>query len=265
MIKRIKATGHTAHFIEEIWCVMENRLTKKQQQDIIIPSGYLHLVYNLGEPYYRYVDEAMVEVMNVCLVAQLTEPVQIQYSHSVHQIGLALKPLGLLALTDIRAGELDKLVQDARQIEGLKGWRPLIEVCEDRRERSPDQLLETLYQSIEDLLMNQPWSHPEWVKIEMLIHKLEDANGVMNMEELARWAGYSLNGLERKFKRYVGLRPKQYAEIVKLRQAFTQEAALDYYYDQSHYIRRMKKHTSKSPSAIEKATEITLKQMLDDQ
>jgi len=88
---------------------------------------------------------------------------------------------------------------------------------------------------------------------------LEQGTTGQRMDDLTRYIGLSQSALERRFRRVVGVSPKKYASLVRLRRAVRLQAAgVDLttvahtagYFDQSHFIKDFRRVTGSAPSAF---------------
>jgi AraC-like DNA-binding protein len=91
------------------------------------------------------------------------------------------------------------------------------------------------------------------------VARLEATQAGIRIEELARQVGLSQSALERRFRRNVGTSPKQFASILRLKNAvrlrvvgndFTSIAHSAGYSDQSHLTNDFKRVTGLAPSAF---------------
>ena len=91
------------------------------------------------------------------------------------------------------------------------------------------------------------------------VASLEATQASVRIEELARQVGLSQSALERRFRRNVGTSPKQFASILRLKNAvrlravghdFTSIAHSAGYSDQSHFTNDFKRVTGLAPSAF---------------
>lgn len=91
---------------------------------------------------------------------------------------------------------------------------------------------------------------------------LERTHGALRIADLARDAGLSQSALERRFKRVVGVAPKAFAAIARLRHARALHASgadaatiahAAGYYDQSHYINDFRRATGSAPETYYRA------------
>jgi AraC-like DNA-binding protein len=87
----------------------------------------------------------------------------------------------------------------------------------------------------------------------------EQGTGVKRIDDLARYIGLSQSALERRFRKVVGLSPKKFASLIRLRHAvrlrangadFTAVAHGAGYFDQSHFINDFRRATGSAPDAF---------------
>jgi AraC-like DNA-binding protein len=87
----------------------------------------------------------------------------------------------------------------------------------------------------------------------------EQGTGTKRIDELTRYIGLSQSALERRFRKVVGLSPKKFASLVRLRHAvqlraggadFTAVAHGAGYFDQSHFINDFRRATGSAPDAF---------------
>lgn len=86
---------------------------------------------------------------------------------------------------------------------------------------------------------------------------LEQGTTGQRMDDLTRYIGLSQSALERRFRRVVGVSPKKYASLMRLRRAVRLQATgVDLttvahsagYFDQSHFIKDFRRATGSAPS-----------------
>lgn len=79
------------------------------------------------------------------------------------------------------------------------------------------------------------------------------------IDDLARYLGISQSALERRFRRIIGVSPKKFASLARLRRAaqlqatgadLTTVAHEAGYFDQSHFIKEFRRATGSAPSAF---------------
>jgi AraC-like DNA-binding protein len=88
---------------------------------------------------------------------------------------------------------------------------------------------------------------------------LERRPGSGRIDDLTRYIGLSQSALERRFRRTIGVSPKKYASLVRLRHAvrlqasgvdLTTVAQAAGYFDQSHFINDFRRATGTAPEAF---------------
>lgn len=99
--------------------------------------------------------------------------------------------------------------------------------------------------------------------IQYVIDKVNEGEGVININGLVKKMGYSHCYTERLFKREIGFSIKKYANIIRLQRSidFLNQRNMEEvfqrlgFYDQSHFIKEFKKFTSMTPKRYEKNVE----------
>ena len=114
-------------------------------------------------------------------------------------------------------------------------------------------------QVVEDFLAARvPEARPDTF-VSAAVSKIEEAKGLVRVEEVARRVGLSQSALERRFRGVVGTSPKKFASIVRLRHVvrlrargadLTSIAAAAGYCDQSHFINDFKHITGFAPKSF---------------
>ena len=95
------------------------------------------------------------------------------------------------------------------------------------------------------------------------VRSIKKAQGNLTVGELSNQFYISQDAFEKRFRKLVGASPKQFAKIVRLREAiqlyssvksFTQLAHEAGYFDQAHFIKDFKTFTSQTPKSYFKST-----------
>ncbi len=93
----------------------------------------------------------------------------------------------------------------------------------------------------------------------MAVQLIEQAHGQIPIEGLAKQVGLSQSALERRFRRFVGVAPRKFASLVRLRHAVRlRDAGRDLitvaheagYFDQSHFNREFRRYAGRAPGAF---------------
>lgn len=245
--------------LDILWYVDENNLPEERRFDTIVPTGHIHIVYNLEDPYDVIIDSQEKRMPERLLVGQLKTVMKVKYGHNVRQLGLAIKPSALYYMFHQVSQLYKDTVIDCSQIEVMQDLHHFIENTLKQQPFEINDVLDT----IEAYFESKPYDLDEMDIIERLIGYIEDREGMLNIKEMAREFNYSISALERKFKKYIGVSPKAYGDIIRFQMAIGDEHPERLFYDQSHFIRTCKRYTSKVPGEIGESIEISLHHMLD--
>lgn len=100
------------------------------------------------------------------------------------------------------------------------------------------------------------------IPLQSVINDIDLANGQISIYELAKKNCTTVRQLERNFKKYIGLSPKEYSNIIRFQNALNiikktnQDRSLSDiafecgYYDHSHLSNEIKRNTGLSPSSL---------------
>ena len=108
------------------------------------------------------------------------------------------------------------------------------------------------------LLSLKRQSSKETILMKYVIDQLYKSHGTMSLHDIAATAGYSPQYMRRVFEWFIGLSPKQFAQIIQFQKTLynigekqivdLQELAyLSGYYDQAHFNRAFKKYMQTTP------------------
>jgi len=232
-----------------------------ERTDLIMPTGSLNVVLNFADPQFLVNSEGALEKLpDILITGQLDKVWKLQYGANLNQIGLILKPVGFFKLFQVPGALFAGTFIDGGEAPwNLTGLYSSLEQTRD---------FDTSFRIVENYLEEVTKSRDSLELLNKMISSIESAKGNMTMEELASLYNKSISAIERYFKKMIGMTPKAYANIVKFRTAMKEmdesKGMLDYYYDQSHFIKSCKKYTGKTPSELMKSNqEISLSYMLE--
>jgi AraC-like DNA-binding protein len=172
----------------------------------------------------------------------------------LYQVGVKLKPAAMRSLLGLPPGQLTNCLVHARDV----GGHALAELAEQlygaASEDRQGQLLDNFFgQKLgsggeADAVTGQA------------VHRILDQKGILRVDELKSALGIDYRTLERRFKTTTGLTPKEFARIIRFKNAYKafrgRQASNTFffldcgYYDQSHYIREFKHFMGGTPGAF---------------
>ena len=252
MILQREVKGKGRSIIDLIWYVDEEQ-AEKRRNDIVAPSGHIHLVYNFGDPYCIVSKNNLKIVPDIVLVGQYKDAIHLRYGEKVKMLGLAIHPWALESFMFQTSGQYTENIVDCKELESLKSINEaIVKIVKFSQDGSE------VLKCVEEYLESCHFSNVSETVIRSMVAYIEVRQGCIDVKTMAKAFGYSISSLERKFKKYIGLSPKAYANIVRFRQAAQQEDHQSLFYDQSHYIKNCRKYTDKVPADIHESAEISL-------
>jgi AraC-like DNA-binding protein len=134
--------------------------------------------------------------------------------------------------------------------------------CTDELNRLNEQVAEAERHAgrvklLEDFLLARVRAPAPDPLVSAAVTWLEQRTAETRIAELTRHIGLSQSALERRFRRVVGVSPKKFASLVRLRRAvrlrtsgadFTSVAHAAGYFDQSHFINDFRRAAGRAPS-----------------
>ena len=218
-----------SNLIENFW-LFENE-TSKDKNYTVLPDGLIDIVIYFKEN----------EIIEVQLYGIWTKQIDVVVQSNTNVLGITLKPI---------AAEYF-LKQNVANI--LNNYK----------------ILENSFQGIDNLPLNnlQKFATAFLNEIDLnskidsrkieLFKLLFDSFGVLTVEELSEKLIWSSRQINRYFKVKFGLSLKTYANILRCSSTYNAIEAGELsptssYYDQSHFIKEIKKHTGSNPKELHK-------------
>ncbi|MCB9300398.1 MAG: helix-turn-helix transcriptional regulator [Lewinellaceae bacterium] len=222
----------------------------------VVPRGLVELVIHLSDFHCDLiVDDKWEASPDFTLIGLWTEAYEVRFRKKVEALGIRFKPDGFFALFGIPAAEFTHRSTDMQDVLGIA----FQDYC--GRLRETDSLpakIKCTEDFLQAMLRKNGRGHSYLHSAAELIRT---KGGEIKVDELSQKAFISSRQLEREFKNIIGLSPKAYIRIARLRQAqqligkpeFANLAQLSYhcgYYDQSHFIRDFKQLTGVAPKSF---------------
>jgi AraC-like DNA-binding protein len=242
-----------ALYVRMIW-TLHGEARDDAAAEPVVPDGCVELVLNVGAPFEQTLDDDRSRQPRAMLVTEVRRPVLIRPTGAVELLGVRFHPAGARAFAAMpmremidRATPLDDVL-DAQLARDL-GAVFSIGSRDERVARVTEALLASLARGRRfDPL------------IARLARTIEESDGAIEVDALARDAGLTSRQLERRFDDAVGVSPKSLASVVRFQRVlraiehgtpgWRHIAAACGYYDQAHLIRDFKRYTGTTPRAF---------------
>lgn len=221
-------------------------------QETIIPYPRATLGYFFNHP-FLVSQKNNSQSVNLIISRTNKIPVTVQpQSARIKIIGVHLKPYALAALTQQTIAELPIIIN----VEDLFQYN----VSTFLNKVNQDIDIKTMFQALEQLLLAN--LHPQdLTQITKMVTLIEEKLGNIKVIDLAKTLDITTRTIRNYFLKYIGCSPKDYIELVKLKQAVYQLHFSDYnltnisyssnYFDQAHFIKTLKRLTGKAPKHLQ--------------
>ena len=241
-----------------IWYVDEN-LDDARRNDTIAPTGHIHIVYNFKEPYFLLEQNRKYRIPDKALVGQYKKAMKVQYSRKLKQLGLAIRPSAFYSLFREVCGLYSGAIIDCSGMPAMVPIHKAITSIVNSNHEDGERVIDEIEQYFE----SYNYINTDTEKYENMITYMEEKKGLVDVGKMADIFGFSISSLERNFKKYLGLTPKAYADILRFRYAVMEEDPISLFYDQSHFIKNCQKYTNKIPRELSESEDLTLLHILE--
>ncbi|WP_434748506.1 DUF6597 domain-containing transcriptional factor [Paenibacillus amylolyticus] len=260
MIQTFQATDALKSSIDYIWIAKTEKLPPTNRQDIIMPLGHINIIFNFGSPYHLIDKINRILIPDSAVIGQIKRAKHVQYGENLYQVGISITPLGYIQSFNYPISQLTERICSVDDISpGMKQLRKKIKNAQNH---------DSLIEAINEYFLEQISSNSmDTRSANHMLSYIEQRCGNLNVSHMASYFGISISTLERTFKRYVGLTPKAYGDILKFQQnVLNTQRSIDiykHYYDQSHFIKTCKKFAGKTVNELDcSSEELTLGFML---
>ena len=240
-----------ADFIEHYWFVTTPQGESTNLSVDVFADARADLVFNMGAAYVRVAPGRTSKIARSNLDAQRVHPITIRQQGEVIVAGARFRTAGLGAFVDSVHAWTNRVVPIStafgKEVHALE--RALRAAIGDPAKQSA--LLDEFFHSRLDVTdgKRELWA---------LKSKIENAGGLVRIDDLCDEAGISIRHVDRLFRQHLGVAPKTFARIARFQNAITllksdpgctlaDVAARFGYYDQSHFVRDFRRFAGAPP------------------
>ena len=238
-----KPHHHLARFVDTYWELKSDK--DFTVADKVIPDGCVDLIFNFGNDYVIDSENCVLQNEKAYLGGTITEFKENNITPGTHIIGVRFKPAAFAYLYSFSS--LHELTNRCVEI---------------GRQMIPDpKSLQNNFPAAFDAFFSARITPPKHILLP-LVDFIEASKGVVSIREMAQTNFTTVRQLERNFKYYIGLSPKEYTNIVRFkfardmitsrcRNRKISDIALECgYYDLAHLSNAIKKYTGEVPSML---------------
>jgi AraC-like DNA-binding protein len=237
-----------APYVRKLWFLHGPRPARYEK---ILPLPFVHFIVNLSDPYWIVGPDGD---RHTELAAGFVSGIQPRYvviedPDELHHVGIELEPYGIRAFSAVPVAELTTTVRASGDV--LPG-------SDELREHLAGCTAEDACDRLEQFVLELPRSKPD-PRVVAACRRI-DTDSDLDIASLATDFGIAHRTLIELFRRYCGIAPKAYADVVRLHQflnalpldgrtpTWTELVASSSYYDQSHFIATFKRFTGFTPA-----------------
>ncbi|PHR42629.1 MAG: hypothetical protein COA32_17330 [Fluviicola sp.] len=233
---------------------------KLPRLDVVLPDGCTDLLINTGPTFKRIDNQSSKDflIKDYALIGQRKNAIEISQTIDTTFFAIRFTPFGVKSLFPFDSSELTgDMIDMDRSIKNLVD--PIRSILE-KKIPFQKKLIE-IQEVLENKMVNSLTSN---FLVEKATSEILSAHGNFNVAQFCEKANIHKSTLEKNFLSYVGLRPKEFAAIIRFNHAHSllqkgnkiklTHLALDCgYYDQSHMIKEFRRFSNSSPSELMKA------------
>ena len=241
--KKIKPYKDLEPFIHFYWELKGNEL--ERQWERVFPDGCAGIVMNLGNTCLTDNGSLAMEFGKTYVVGAMNSFKDSFIDSDTHLLGVCLKPATFANFYNYASQ--NELTNNTIEFEKSNSFKV-------------DKILYDSFNYFDQFFSERIKSKNN--QLQSVINDIHSTNGQISIYELAKTNFTTIRQLERNFKKYIGLSPKEYSNIIRFQNALRiiknsnqNRSLLDIafecgYYDHSHLSNEIKRNTGLSPSLL---------------
>lgn len=251
MYKEYQPNALLAPYIEVYWTA--EGFVEQEVPYTVLPDGCVDIIFSFGDTSSK----SGLEPILPNIIGTMTTYLQAYYNGSVCMLGIRFKPAGFTAFTQIPINEFTNRQISLTSVDTLFDEQFYAALPEKKRMK--DKMLHIDSYFVHKL--GKLFSIDQ--QVEYAVALIRQTNGLLPLTAIAYESCLSLRHFERKFKAAIGVSPKTFSKVIKLKHtiAYLKEhkstslfaAAVDCgYYDQAHLIKELRALSGNTPSYYKK-------------
>jgi AraC-like DNA-binding protein len=247
-------TSELKPYIQCYWSIyIEDELSQPVTYKIVSDGG-MGVVLNFGHNFSIRIGDNIHTTTSKCMVAGPTEKATfLRLSKKIDAIGIHFQPGGAYPffqqeISNFTDKIIPMLTNNMWRAMELYSSLKMTKIINDKISVIDEFLLKKLHES----------SAVPSLWVSQVVGIVREHNGSMKIDELAKKFNISRRHFERRFKKEVGLSPKQFSTIVRIEKSRSLIRSLNFnsltevgyecdYYDQAHFVREFKTFVKETP------------------
>ena len=238
---KVKPYKELEPFIHFYWELKGNELERRRER--VFPDGCAGIVMNLGDACLTDNGANLMEFGKTYVVGAMTSFKDSFIDADTHLIGVCLKPATFANF--YKYTSQNELTNDTVEFEKFNSF-------------NLDRTFDNPFNYFNHFFLERIKSKN--IPLQPAIDDIHSTNGQISISELSKRNFTTVRQLERNFKRFIGMSPKEYSNIIRFQNALSlikksNRSLLDIafecgYYDHSHLTNEIKRNTGLPPSLL---------------
>lgn len=229
-------------YIQCYWQIQKDLSQTSPSIELMHPDGGLGVILNFGSKLI-YEDRA------ICADSFMdgihTKTRQMSMLGHIDAIGIRFNPGGASRFFSVPLSDINNSTTNLNNF----ALDHFLERCQEAKETNPERDILWFVDSLLLKMLKEPRRTD--LLMQVLRNRINTSKGTVSISEIIKDIGKSYRQIERLFKVYMGMTPKQYARIIRvenaryllknnINQSCTEIGELSGFYDQAHFIREFK-------------------------
>jgi AraC-like DNA-binding protein len=254
--RELQVKNSIAGFVKKLWILDNLKNSNFEQGKSVLPNGYFNIAIIEGKGVSATIGQTVTTLRKgIYFCGQMTKSVQVNIMPSTKATLIQLFPWTPSAFVSKDMSRFRDSIVEIKKAEQYSAYK-----LHESQYSNESAILELLYKNFPSL--KQQFSEDRLIKSSCKLAL--QTNGNLSVQKLAAQSGVSIRLLQKKFKQALGLSPKEYLNILRLREAVDQLAFPDdtsssgtgialegNYYDQAHFIHSFKKRIRTTPKKFD--------------
>lgn len=252
MIDSIKPTGILSKYIQNYFIVEVNDPIDFLPKERVYPTGNATIVLHYGNPSkFQQLESSEYIEPTLVICGQQTNYYDVSLSGKTGMILIAFKPHGVKSFFNI---PITEILNENISLQNLANNE--VNELEDKLLIARNNTQRIIH--LENFLTERLTHNNDFKRIEYAVELIENSKGQMKTHDIAIEVCLGIKQFERVFSKNVGINPKKYASIVRLKNviqlkrkhnniSMSQLAYESGYFDHAHFIHDFEGFTGLSP------------------
>jgi len=245
-------------FVKCIWVLESANAPPTDEFDRILPDGCSELIFHFAAPFEKKENDTIHTQSSSFVYGQLSTCLELRPVSNTFVLGVRFYPYGLSAFSSLPQYYFTDLGVNIEDVFSYSQKDIHEKLSQTKNNEEKISLVNEFL--IANLLINKKgFRNHHFSSMQFAVQQLQQTGGIGKINSIATKLNISNRELERRFRKYIGLSPKQLSKTFRFQEVLqkkylsynlTDIAHLSGYYDQSHFIRDFKAFSGIQPGGF---------------